>query len=155
MKVKVELKVEMLDGEEAGKIDIRSHIADTVTMCTEYGIIEQLRVEWKYLHHVVERKATTKTGRWTPVSEGLPKEHVCNDGYIEPSDPVLITTKSGNITVSRYWGSRRSKITEESEERGPKYYDWVDAELWEDDVIAWMPLPLPYRISRERGMRYD
>ena len=49
MKVKVELKVEILDGPEAGKIDIYTSIRKTETRYTEYGIIERLGLEW---HHI-------------------------------------------------------------------------------------------------------
>lgn len=105
-----------------------------------------------YAFWIVEEKTVTPDSRtvprlvseeskWIPTAKRLPKEHICADGYVEPSDMVFIKTVSGNVTVSRYWGNRQSKITEEAEERGPEYYDWVEAELWEDDVVEWMPFP--------------
>ncbi len=93
-----------------------------------------------------ELKQLREQTRWIPVKEKLPEEHICDDGYVEPSDLVWITTADKRVLTSRYWGNRISKITEESECRPPEYYDWVEAELWEDDVIAWMPFsaPKPY-----------
>lgn len=73
---------------------------------------------------------------WIPVSEGLPEEHTCNDGFIEPSEYVLVQMKSGYMKVSRYWGSRE------------RYKDrpWIDLSYpTTDEVIAWMPLPECYK----------
>lgn len=74
--------------------------------------------------------------RWIPVSEGLPEEHTCDDGFIEPSEYVLVQMKSGYMKVSRYWGSRE------------RYKDrpWIDLSYpTTDEVIAWMPLPERYK----------
>ena len=73
---------------------------------------------------------------WIPVSEGLPEEHTCDDGFIEPSKYVLVQMKSGYMKVSRYWGSRE------------RYKDrpWIDLSYpTTDEVIAWMPLPERYK----------
>lgn len=77
--------------------------------------------------------------KWIPVSEMLPYEHICDDGYVEPSEKVLVCTDAGTILTSRFWGNRQSK-----EEEPDTYADWVDIDWWHN-VIAWMSLPEPYR----------
>jgi hypothetical protein len=78
----------------------------------------------------------TNVGKWIPVSEKLPEEKFCDDGYVEPSDTVLVFTKYGSCKVSRYWGNRRNKRD---------YYDWVDIDYRKKEVLAWQPLPDPYK----------
>ena len=76
------------------------------------------------------------TSRWILVTEKLPKEHTCGDGFIEPSEYVLVQMKSGYMKVSRYWGSRE----------GYKDCPWIDLSYpTTDEVIAWMPLPELYK----------
>ncbi len=57
--------------------------------------------------------------QWIPVSEGLPE----NEKY------VLVTTVSGDVTDAKYW---------------QKEGLWV-MDLTIMSVIAWMPLPEPYK----------
>lgn len=78
--------------------------------------------------------------QWTPCSEGFPEEHLCDDGYVEPSDYVLVWGDHGNYGVSRYWGNRRSKSD---------YKDWLDLDWIAQKPIAWMPLPKPYKKEEE------
>lgn len=76
---------------------------------------------------------------WTSVGERLPKEHTCDDGFIEPSEYVLVQMKSGYMKVSRYWGSRE------------RYRDrsWIDLDYpTTDEVVAWMPLPERYKAEK-------
>lgn len=80
---------------------------------------------------------------WIPCSERLPYEHICDDGYVEPSEKVLVCTDSGTLLTSRFWGNRQSKA-----EDPDRYADWVDIDWWHN-VIAWMPLPEPYREENE------
>lgn len=82
--------------------------------------------------------------RWIPVSERLPKEFICDDGYVEPSDYVLVWGDHGNYGVSRYWGNRRSKS-----ESPNTHKDWVDLDWVVQKPIAWMPLPQPYKAESE------
>jgi hypothetical protein len=74
--------------------------------------------------------------RWIPVSERLPEEHICDDGYHEPSKSVLVQMKSGEMHTARYW----SRYDER----------WLDLNYpTTDEVIAWMPLPKAYREVEE------
>ena len=82
--------------------------------------------------------------RWIPVSERMPEEFICDDGYVEPSDYVLVWGDHGNYGVSRYWGNRRSKI-----ENPNSYKDWMDLDWVVQKPIAWMPLPEPYKSESE------
>lgn len=75
-------------------------------------------------------KALEQT-RWIPVSERLPNE----------SADVLCNTDSKEIFISTYYGKMNSGIA---------YFVDNNGRMWEDDVIAWMPLPKPYtEVSRD------
>ena len=93
----------------------------------------------------LEMAIKTLEQRWIPVSERLPKEYLCDDGYVEPSDYVLVWGDHGNYGVSRYWGNRRSKS-----ESPTTYKDWMDLDWVVQKPIAWMPsLPEPYKEDAE------
>ena len=78
---------------------------------------------------------------WIPVTERLPEENYLDDGYVEPSQPVLGYMSYHTCKISRYWGHRKSKGTSDY-----VIPDWMDLEEYEgDNVIAWMPLPEPYK----------
>ena len=77
---------------------------------------------------------------WIHVSKRLPEEHICNDGYVEPSEDVLVFTDHNQYAVSRYWGNRLSK----KDDNPNKNDDWIDIILIGSKVVAWMPLPEPY-----------
>ena len=91
-----------------------------------------------------ELKQLREQTKWIPVSERLPKEHLCDDGYVEPSDYVLVWGDRGNYGVSRYWGNRRSKS-----ESPNTHKDWVDLDWVVQKPIAWQPLPKPYKAESE------
>ena len=77
---------------------------------------------------------------WIPCSERLPEENICDDGYVEPSDYVLVFGDHGNYGVSRYWGNRKTK-----KENPNSFSDWMDLKWNVQKPIAWMPLPEPYK----------
>ena len=72
--------------------------------------------------------STEKTGRWIPVSERLPKEY----------DLVLVTEKYGFVDTAHF---AHNDLTEMDE--------WIAADDETFDVIAWMPLPQPYKGESE------
>lgn len=78
---------------------------------------------------------------WIPVTERLPEENYLDDGYVEPSQYVLVYMSYHVCKVSRYWGHRKTKGT--SDYIIP---DWMDLEEHDgDNVLAWMPKPEPYK----------
>ena len=75
---------------------------------------------------------------WIPVEDRLPKGDG-NDGEL------IVTDKDGRVWSGIYYG-----ITEETDEE-PCFHKW-DEEMWhcyKPDVIAWRPLPEPYRPESE------
>lgn len=75
---------------------------------------------------------------WISVEESLP-EGDGNDGEL------IVTDKDGRVWSGIYYG-----ITEETDEE-PCFHKW-DEEMWycyKPDVIAWRPLPEPYRPEPE------
>ena len=86
-------------------------------------------------------KALKNVPHWIPVTERLPEENYLDDGYVEPSQYVLVYMSYHVCKVSRYWGHRKTKGT--SDYIIP---DWMDLEEHDgDNVLAWMPLPESYR----------
>lgn len=80
------------------------------------------------------------TPKWISVDKELPKENVWDDGYVEPSDYVLVFGDCGEYGVSRYWGNRKSKA-----ENPNSYKDWMDLDWIAQKPIAWQPLPPSYK----------
>lgn len=66
--------------------------------------------------------------RWIPVSERLPKEY----------DLVLVTEKYGLVDTARFVHNDFTEMDE-----------WIVADDETIDVIAWMPLPQPYKGESE------
>ena len=81
-----------------------------------------------YAINKVPSVSTEKTGRWIPVSERLPKEY----------DLVLVTEKYGFVDTAHF---AHNDLTEMDE--------WIAADDETFDVIAWMPLPQPYKAESE------
>ena len=77
---------------------------------------------------------------WIPVEHDLPKENYLDDGYVEPSQPVLVYMNYHAYKISRYWGHRKSKGTSDY-----VIPDWMDLEEYDgENVIAWCELPEPF-----------
>lgn len=74
---------------------------------------------------------------WIPVEE-RPPEGKGNDGEL------IVTDKDGRVWSGIYYG-----ITEETDEE-PCFHKWDEEMLYcyKPDVIAWRPLPDPYRPER-------
>lgn len=72
-------------------------------------------------------KALEQEPRWIPVSERLPEKNV----------EVLATTEWGEITIAEMFSNNDWFIHEGATS--------VDI----DDIIAWMPLPKPYKAESE------
>lgn len=88
--------------------------------------------------------------RWIPVKwheitdeererEGYPKDWVCHIDSIMPYDGqiILITTKGGFVELDECYSDDGCTFALDSG------YDWID------DVVAWMPLPEPYKAESE------
>ena len=70
----------------------------------------------------------TSQNKWIPVSEELPKEF----------EDVICSTNKSEIFIATYL---------EKMNDGTDCFDDNDGMMWEGDIIAWQPLPEPYRES--------
>ena len=52
MNVKVEMKITVLEGEEAGRIFTENMVTKTEPEYTECGTVEHLNLAWTYIHNV-------------------------------------------------------------------------------------------------------
>ena len=90
--------------------------------------------------------SSEKPNKWIPVKwheitdeererEGYPKDWACHLDSIMPYDGqrILITTKGGFVELDECYSDDGCTFSLDSG------YDWVD------DVVAWMPLPEPYK----------
>ena len=50
MKVEIDIKITVLDGPVAGDVITKKIVTDTHPQYTEYGIVEQVKFEWNWLH---------------------------------------------------------------------------------------------------------
>lgn len=101
------------------------------------GLLEAENIIRKHLssENAAEIKRSSRDNDgWIPVEDRLPEENG-DDGEF------IVTDKDGRIWSGIYYG-----ITEETDEY-PCFHKW-DEEMWhcyKPDVIAWRPLPEPYR----------
>lgn len=107
--------------EEIEKIDLHGRMREYEGLCAAVDII----------------KNQPKVGEWIPCSEKLPELHrqdLDSEGeYIMISNSVIVTDGE-DISVSQY-------EIDDADDKG-----WLNNGRLEDvDVIAWMPLPEPYR----------
>ena len=97
---------------------------------------------------LVDALTTYRKFKWIPVEERLPelKKTFGEDFEDYVSDYVLVTTSEAEITIARYWKE------DEGEDGCVEYaYGWEDVVNGAEfehicgDVLAWMPLPKPYK----------
>lgn len=94
---------------------------------------EVLKAFEKYLRfegnfHEMIKAISSAELKWIPASERLPKPNQ-KDGLV--ARYYLIQNEYGDMLVARYDGKGWEQIYQ---------YDYL-----EDEVIAWMPLPKPYK----------
>ena len=66
---------------------------------------------------------------WTPISEDLPKEE----------KPIILCTDSGHVVEGLYYGKHGKQMHDIW-----KIYEFDEPYL-DDEIVAWMPLPRPYK----------
>lgn len=105
------------------------HIVDENTLWKEHTYpsepIEIQFTEW-IVGFVKKYFAEPKTGEWIPVSDRLPKAR----------ESVILSTKEWT-GEGCYWETTKHHVIW-------KGYGW-NATYWDDEVIAWMPLPEPWK----------
>ena len=69
MKIRADVKIPILEGEEKGKFHTFSTVSETDTEYTKYGIIERVKIGWSYLHHL--HKDAMKISRRGKVDSGV------------------------------------------------------------------------------------
>lgn len=109
----------------AGKAVIkdRSLLAEAMEKLAEFEEKEKCG-EWLDAIELAKTAIALQSQKWIPCSERLPEkpEVYSFDGYIVQSRHVI-------QPFSAYWDGR----------------EWIDDDDILDGVIAWMPLPEPYR----------
>ncbi len=70
--------------------------------------------------------------RWIPVSERWPEDYAW----------VIVCFASGCVTTGYHYADNNTYPSEDCDETG--WYD-CDEELCDQEVIAWMPFPKPYK----------
>lgn len=91
-------------------------------------VIEELSAKLQVAN--MERSSQYYNGGWIPCSERLPKEYAY----------VICSTNAEEIFIATYLGKMND---------GVDCFDDEDGMMWEGDVIAWMPLPQPYKTESE------
>lgn len=117
------------------------HYDDADCGCILQDITRKLRdyeniapkVDELYLKKCQEVSELTKRMRWIPVKERLPKKPEENPIYDnKPLEIYLVSVKNTDCVIRAFWN-------------GASFTDG-----WEKlDVLAWMPLPEPYKEAEE------
>ena len=127
----VDKVVEMLEEECFSPIDYPGYAVDiekAIEIVEEGGVDEGKRGKSEDAEEL--RSNSETTSKWVPCSEKLPKKPEV-DGYF---DGYIVQTRRVSQPFSAYWD-------------GKEWTDDDDDAV--DDVIAWMPLPEPYREGRD------
>lgn len=100
--------------------DCYNGFSDTYDKACIIGVLEEV-------------PSAQRTGRWTPVSEGLPKAGECVGNVIKY---YLVQNEFGDMLVARY---THSGYWEQMYQLKP----------CADEIVAWMPLPPSYKEEQE------
>lgn len=112
--------------------ELREHCKKQIDMCEIWAIRKGEDPHGKiYEEHKLILELLEQESRWIPVSERMPEEDV----------DVLVTLEYGLI------GIMQKKLADD--DNGEPCYIWQDFEGEEHEVIAWMPLPKPYKEVEE------
>lgn len=133
------LGIEALEQESTAKNDLEVDCIDR--KATLNAIIKRLGIKNETYLLQAERvlyqqikdmpSVEPQEPRWIPTSERLPKEDA----------DVLVTLRCGLI------GIMQKKLADD--DNGEPCYIWQDFEGEEHEVVAWMPLPQPYKAESE------
>lgn len=118
---------------------------DAIELCAEAQGRASTNSELKGISRLWQGllKLPSAEAEWTPVSERLPEDSgdylVCpSDGVIEDySDcsDVMIMPYDADCEAFGWWTERYDPIS----------LGFVDSDFNEFEVLAWMPLPMPYK----------
>jgi hypothetical protein len=103
---------------------------EDVKMCVELAIKSGMPLE-QFREHMDLWTDFVEGQRWIPCSERLPKDDDYKPFSYYEDGVVFFCTKDGKVGFGWYYESTREWANEDDNTVG--------------DVIAWMPLPEPYR----------
>ncbi len=92
--------------------------------------------EWYALDKAIEAIEQT---RWIPVSERLPNDE----------DYVLVCYSNGDIRTAYYYIDTNVYETEFEDLCETGWYNYNEDLMYDQDIIAWMSLPEPYKAESE------
>ena len=148
--------MDLIDRQDA--IDVLSMMQGIVA---ENGVRKGISMAWQQIKDLPTANVIEAPG-WIPVSERLPEvneQPYYDDGHeiLYESDPVLVYAIDRNFsTKERLFGI--GMILEDRCDEKSTYWDgclYPDGEIspyHPEDVIAWMPLPEPYREEATDGI---
>nr|DAM32910.1 MAG TPA: Protein of unknown function (DUF551) [Bacteriophage sp.] len=133
--------------------DLLDDVGMTITQLAKDGRFKALEIISERLANYEQVEEHGRYGKWIPVSERPPEELVpVNVTWINRNpEPYYAEIKDVPFACTAvyyngkwYWWS--SVCTDYLEEYGEYSIDLVDEGI---DIVAWMPLPEPYRESKE------
>ena len=129
----LEIAIEALEAQHCEDAISRQAVLD---FCVEYGKSDT----WDFVRNLSSVTPTPKMGRWIPVSERLPKDHL----------DVLVYLSTNRMTIACY-NSHRLPFRDKPIGWGyTPNVGYIDHS--KEEVIAWMPLPKPYTGAKMEGV---
>lgn len=109
--------------------------------CAVDGIVKEFRKAADTIEELSSKLAAAnmKNGGWIPCSERLPE---CSDGT--ETDVLMFQLNTGTIEIGYY--GRGGRFRDSYFRHYRDYKEGVDSK----DVIAWRPLPEPYKGEKEK-----